>query len=604
MNTHARLLLALFALLLSTLSTPAQPPPLINYQGRLVDGTNLVNGSIGLSLRLFPQSVGGSILYEDSNTVAVADGLYSTFLGDNTTDGSLDILFQEDFPLYLETMVNGTALAPRERVGSVFYALLASNVVNGAITPAQVNLSSFDTTFWRVDGNAGTQAGTHFLGTTDGQPLDVKVGGVHALRIQASLTVPAVIGGSDLTSVDALADGAAVGGGSSHTLGAYASWAVIGGGVSNVIEGNNAAPTIGGGQNNRIAPNIDQATIAGGAYNLLGTGADASTIGGGDSNVIRSYGGVIAGGWVNRIATNSSGSTIGGGAGNTIEGIGFSTTISGGEVNTTTGAVRATIGGGSGNKIVDSTGATIAGGEACRIGPESSEASIGGGWVNKITNNSASATISGGAFNDIGAYSSGATIAGGIGNDILSNSSYAVIAGGGDNRIGPNAPYGFAAGRNAYALHQGAFVWGGSTAGYLAESITNDSVTMRASGGYRFLTASNLLLGAQLAPNATAWAALSDRNAKENFAPIDTAQILDRIAALPLTAWTYKHDPDQRRYIGPVAQDFHAAFGLGNDTTINTLDADGVALAAIQALAEENKRLRAELDEIKKRIGM
>ncbi len=106
-------------------------------------------------------------------------------------------------------------------------------------------------------------------------------------------------------------------------------------------------------------------------------------------------------------------------------------------------------------------------------------------------------------------------------------------------------------------------------------------------------------MGAALAPNATAWSALSDRNAKENFEPIDTVDILEKLAALQLTAWNYKDDPEKRRYIGPVAQDFHAAFGLGNDTTINTLDADGVALAAIQGLNQKNQKLEEEVGRLK-----
>lgn len=127
---------------------------------------------------------------------------------------------------------------------------------------------------------------------------------------------------------------------------------------------------------------------------------------------------------------------------------------------------------------------------------------------------------------------------------------------------------------------------------------------MRASGGYRFFSNSALTLGARLAPNMVSWDSLSDRNAKENFEPIDTGAILEKVAALPVTAWTYKDDPEHRRYIGPVAQDFHAAFGLGGDTTINTLDTDGVTLAAIKALAKENAELKAQLDVLKSRLDV
>ena len=80
-----------FAIALGVLcvSASAQVPQLINYQGRLVLGTNLVNGTVGLSLRLFNVPSGGSSIYEDSNSVTVVDGLYATFIGDNTVSGSL-----------------------------------------------------------------------------------------------------------------------------------------------------------------------------------------------------------------------------------------------------------------------------------------------------------------------------------------------------------------------------------------------------------------------------------------------------------------------------------------------------------------------------------
>ncbi len=58
---------------------------------------------------------------------------------------------------------------------------------------------------------------------------------------------------------------------------------------------------------------------------------------------------------------------------------------------------------------------------------------------------------------------------------------------------------------------------------------------------------------------------------------------------MPVTEWEYEHDPD-RRYFGPMSQDFHAAFGLGrDDKTINTLDADGVLFLSVKGLVEELK---------------
>jgi len=103
---------------------------------------------------------------------------------------------------------------------------------------------------------------------------------------------------------------------------------------------------------------------------------------------------------------------------------------------------------------------------------------------------------------------------------------------------------------------------------------------------------------------------LSDRNVKENFAPLNAQEVLEKVAALPLSRWNYKQDKSQE-HLGPMAQDFHAAFNVGpDDKHIATVDADGVALAAIQGLNEkveetraENASLRRELSEIKQLIG-
>jgi hypothetical protein len=92
---------------------------------------------------------------------------------------------------------------------------------------------------------------------------------------------------------------------------------------------------------------------------------------------------------------------------------------------------------------------------------------------------------------------------------------------------------------------------------------------------------------------------LSDSNSKTDFEPIKAREILAKLAAMPVTSWHYKHDLS-RRYIGPMAQDFHASFGLGSDDkTISTLDADGVALAAIQGLVEELKVRDKTIEELK-----
>ena len=91
----------------------------------------------------------------------------------------------------------------------------------------------------------------------------------------------------------------------------------------------------------------------------------------------------------------------------------------------------------------------------------------------------------------------------------------------------------------------------------------------------------------------------SDRNAKTAFERIDSQEILDKISQLPISTWQYKDDQASVRHIGPTAQDFRAAFGLGqDDQSIATVDSSGVALSAIQALNSKCERL-SEMLEVK-----
>jgi hypothetical protein len=121
--------------------------------------------------------------------------------------------------------------------------------------------------------------------------------------------------------------------------------------------------------------------------------------------------------------------------------------------------------------------------------------------------------------------------------------------------------------------------------------------------GIRNNTPSTYLQVINATCNGNTWINSSDRALKENFAPVNGREVLQKVVTLPIQSWNYKNDANSR-HIGPVAQDFHAAFSLNgtNITSITTVDADGVALAAIQGLnqkvEEEMKRNRAKDDEI------
>lgn len=102
----------------------------------------------------------------------------------------------------------------------------------------------------------------------------------------------------------------------------------------------------------------------------------------------------------------------------------------------------------------------------------------------------------------------------------------------------------------------------------------------------------------------------SDRNAKTNIETINPDEVLAKLAELPISEWEYKDSPGQR-HVGPMAQDFRAAFGLGaNDTSLATIDTSGVALASVKALnlkletiSEQNRQLAKENTELQARVS-
>jgi hypothetical protein len=93
---------------------------------------------------------------------------------------------------------------------------------------------------------------------------------------------------------------------------------------------------------------------------------------------------------------------------------------------------------------------------------------------------------------------------------------------------------------------------------------------------------------------------------KENFAPVNGEDFLNKISGFKLTSWNYKgQNPKQHRHYGPMAQDFYAAFGkdnygtVGNDTTISQADMEGVSFVAIQALVKRTEELQKEVATLK-----
>ena len=102
--------------------------------------------------------------------------------------------------------------------------------------------------------------------------------------------------------------------------------------------------------------------------------------------------------------------------------------------------------------------------------------------------------------------------------------------------------------------------------------------------------------------SATSFDVSSSRDFKQGFEAVSPSEVLAGVAALPISRWTYKDDPNAITHIGPMAEDFHAAFGGAGDKAISLTDASGVALAAIQGLHQQLQEKDALIAELLSRV--
>jgi trimeric autotransporter adhesin len=447
--------------------------------------------------------------------------------------------------------------------------------------------------FWRLDGNLNTSAGRSLLGTLDNQPLEIKVNNVRALRLEPTTDGSAnIIGGS--------ADNFA--GSDLHGV------VIAGGGAASGVVLSNATlsplTTISGGAGHKIAGASPYATIGGGYLHEIEAGSDGATVSGGRGNVVResSIGGTISGGQNNTILSNGDHSTIGGGFSNTI----------------LAGADMATIAGGYGN----------------RVAPAGAIGAIGGGYENTILTNTQFGTVPGGYQNSAGhsAFAAG-TRAKAIhrGAFVWADSGGAEFASTDVNQFLVRATGGVGIGTNnpATTLHvhgtdqtvaivsgsrtTGTFlgIQNTSTGGARWSLVSTGSGNGEGAGRLLFFTHASNDTKMRLEPNGNlvidgSLTQSSDRARKEEVEAVDGGSVLEKVAAMPISTWKYKDDDAGARHLGPMAQDFHAAFGLGeSEKGISAVDADGVALAAIQGLnkkVEEQKNEIAQLRETVQRL--
>lgn len=452
----------------------------------------------------------------------------------------------------------------------------AGSAVSAINVNGSVNCADLDDLAWSTAGNSVT--GSPFLGTTNPVPLVLRANNKRIALFQHDSVAPSVLLGFESNAIAAGVHGATIAGGGNASDPDYDapgpnlvldSYGFIGGGVNNIAGSSSANAdsvfaTVAGGQSNRAA----------GIWSAVGGGRD-------------------------NLASGSL-SAIGGGIGNNASG--GSSAIGGGTNNCAGGAN------------------SWAGGQGAKIRPGANSGPLGAGCIGFGTSPDADgdrgtfvwadSTLAN--FSSTGSHQFLVRAQGGMalntappdGNVELTvasdadgpdyanfwlkqrgNSSPGLLISVGDGTSGNN---------NAafYLDHYN------GTAQARRMALNNDgSVVIRSN-----ITAANT--GVTMAANAGSWSSLSDRNAKIAIEPVDPHAVLAGVAALPLSTWSYRAQGEGIRHMGPMAQDFAAAFGLGEDDThISTVDIDGVALAAIQGLNTQLQDARSEIAELEDRLA-
>jgi hypothetical protein len=588
------------------------------YQGRLTDAGQPANGSFDVRAMLFNTETAGSQIgpIRTNLAITVSGGLFVTSL-----DFGAGVFTGE--PRWLELAVRPSsgggfvALSPRQPLTPSPYAVYAMTPAGpkgdkgdtgltgprgdkgdtgligpkgdkgdkGDVGPAGPPGPGGAADAWSRTGNAGTNPGTNFIGTSDASAFVIRAGNQQVFRLEGQASGLRILAGRN-TTIDASSTNSAVLSGRDHAIAAQAHESVIAGGLDNLIGRDQRSAFIGGGARNEIQPDNQHAVIVGGRDNRIGT------------NVVIS---LVVGGGENRLANNVDGGLMVGGFRNDILG------------------------------------------------------------SNNPNRREIAPILIGGSDNEIGRESNWAIILGGDNNRIGTNSASTMVAGGTNNLVADNCGHSFVAGRRCRANHQGVFMWADSQNASFSSAGVN-TFNVRAEGGAHFSSDTSLFFGNTTRQMINLWGddygigvqsstayfrtddtgsfswfrggvhsnsantpgaggtemmrlssgglrvngtfvSASDRSLKENLKPVDGRSVLEKVVALPLSEWNYKQDPEAR-HIGPMAQDFRAAFDLGDDDKhIATVDADGVALAAIQGLNQKVEDQAKALRERDERIG-
>ena len=150
----------------------------------------------------------------------------------------------------------------------------------------------------------------------------------------------------------------------------------------------------------------------------------------------------------------------------------------------------------------------------------------------------------------------------------------------------------------------GTFVWSDGSAQQSADTFrntANNEFAARATGGFRFRTNLGGTTGCNLPAGSGVFNCTSSRATKMNFASVSGTDVLAKVRALPITTWNYISEGNEVRHLGPMAEDFYKAFGLGvGDKSIGVQDLASVSLAGVKALEERTAELQGKSEEVER----
>jgi hypothetical protein len=534
------------------------------YQGQLKLNGQPVTGTCDIQFSLYDAASGGSQVgsTQSQSGVAVSNGLFTTLLdfgagaftgaavylqvAASCPSGSSAVTFPRQpvtpspYAIFAEGAAGFTGSLSGDVTGTQGTTSVAqvggvpaANVASGATAANGATSANTPNTIVKRDGSGNFAAGTitaNNVQSPAGQALELQMNGQRGLRLEPT----------------------------------------TGCGVATC-----SPNVIGGFSGNAVAAGVFGAVIAGGGN------SSSASFGDGPNQVTGSYGAVV------------------GGTANTASNLG---TVLGGQHNAASGV----------NSIAAGEGSTASGQDSIAMGNNANATGDRGVALNSGTASGVGAIAIGSgaqATNDDAVALGPAGISSGLASTVIGPSTASGnfgIAIGLQNRA--SGQFSVALGKNAdTSQRQGAIVISDASQPFSATcsptpstpqsacAQANNEVRIRGSGGIRLRTSveasdvagANGNTGCDLPPGSGTFSCSSSRELKTDFGPIDPRAILEALNALPIQSWRFKGEDAALRHIGPVAEDFAAAFPLGqDDQSIATSDEQGVALAAIQALSQ------------------